>query len=104
MNGGCLAPPKPSAPSPLVDAVFVPVTKVMHELFPEVRLTPAMSLGASDSVYLRNAKIPTYGVCAMFTDMDDPRAHGRDERIGVGDFYDGIEFMYRFIKELTGTP
>ena len=99
-----LAPPKPSPPSPLVKAVLQPVTRVMHDLFPEVQLTPTMSLGASDSVHLRNAGIPTYGVCAMFTDMDDPRAHGRDERIGIVDFYDGIEFMYRFTKALTGAP
>ena len=99
-----IAPPKPSPPSPLVDAVMQPVSKVLKEMFPGVRLTPTMSLGASDSVFLRNSGIPTYGVSGMFTDMDDPRAHGRDERIGVVDFYDGVEFMYRFTKALTGAP
>jgi acetylornithine deacetylase/succinyl-diaminopimelate desuccinylase-like protein len=37
----------------------------------------------------------------MFGDIDDVRAHGRDERIGVKEFYEGLEFMYRFIKELA---
>jgi acetylornithine deacetylase/succinyl-diaminopimelate desuccinylase-like protein len=37
----------------------------------------------------------------MFTDMDDVRAHGKDERIGVKEFYDGVDFMYRFIKALS---
>jgi len=37
----------------------------------------------------------------MFTDTDDVRAHGKDERIGVKEFYDGVEFMYGFVKGLT---
>jgi hypothetical protein len=42
----------------------------------------------------------------MFADIDDVRAHGRDERIGVKEFYQGLEFMYRFIKALSaeGVP
>jgi acetylornithine deacetylase/succinyl-diaminopimelate desuccinylase-like protein len=37
----------------------------------------------------------------MFTDMDDVRAHGRDERLGVAEFYKGVDFMYSFLKDLT---
>ena len=37
----------------------------------------------------------------MFFDMEDDRAHGKDERVGVQDFYDGVEFNYRFIKQLA---
>jgi len=37
----------------------------------------------------------------MFFDMEDNRSHGRDERVGVADFYDGVEFNYRLIKELA---
>ena len=39
-----------------------------------------MSTGATDGLYLRNGEIPTYGVDGTFGDMDDVRAHGRDER------------------------
>jgi acetylornithine deacetylase/succinyl-diaminopimelate desuccinylase-like protein len=60
-----------------------------------------MSTGATDGKYLRRAGIPVYGISGMFCDMDDIRAHGKDERIGVKDFYDGVEFMYRFIISLT---
>ncbi len=41
-----------------------------------------MSTGASDGLYTRNGGIPTYGVGAIFEDMNDARAHGRDERVG----------------------
>jgi acetylornithine deacetylase/succinyl-diaminopimelate desuccinylase-like protein len=37
----------------------------------------------------------------MFGDVDDVRAHGRDERIGVKEFYEGVEFMYTLMKTLS---
>jgi acetylornithine deacetylase/succinyl-diaminopimelate desuccinylase-like protein len=37
----------------------------------------------------------------MFVDIDDNRAHGKDERIGVKEFYQGIEFMYALMKDLA---
>jgi acetylornithine deacetylase/succinyl-diaminopimelate desuccinylase-like protein len=36
----------------------------------------------------------------MFFDMEDDRAHGKDERIETAEYYDGVEFGYRFIKAL----
>ena len=63
-------------------------------------VVPVMDAGASDSKYLRIAGIPTYGVPGMFTDVDDNRAHGKDERLRVKDFYDGLDFYYQFIKTL----
>jgi acetylornithine deacetylase/succinyl-diaminopimelate desuccinylase-like protein len=34
--------------------------------------------------------------------MDDVRAHGKDERIGIKEFYDGVTFMDRLVRALTG--
>jgi acetylornithine deacetylase/succinyl-diaminopimelate desuccinylase-like protein len=60
-----------------------------------------MSTGATDGLYLRNAGIPVYGVSGVFTDIDDNRAHGRDERIPVTSFFEGQEFLYRLTRELA---
>ena len=60
-----------------------------------------MSTGATDGLYLRNGEIPTYGVEGTFGDMDDVRAHGKDERVGVKQYFEGLEFQYRLIKELS---
>jgi acetylornithine deacetylase/succinyl-diaminopimelate desuccinylase-like protein len=87
--------------SPLRDNVRIPVEQISASMWPEVKVSPVMSTGATDSKYLRRAGIPAYGISGMFTDMDDVRAHGKDERIGVNDFYQGVEFMYRFIKEIS---
>ncbi len=53
---------------------------------------------------LRKAGIPTYGVQGIFYDAGDIRFHGRDERVGVREFYEGQEFLYRLVKELVAAP
>lgn len=65
-------------------------------------MVPVMDTGATDGKYLRLGDIPTYGVPGVFADVDDERAHGRDERIGVKEFYDGVDFYYLFIKKPGG--
>ena len=70
------------------------------KLYGGLPVVPVMDNGASDGKYLRIAGIPAYGVPGVFTDVDDDRAHGKDERIGVKDFYDGVDFYYEFIKAL----
>jgi acetylornithine deacetylase/succinyl-diaminopimelate desuccinylase-like protein len=87
--------------SPLRDDVTLPVTRIASAMWPCVNVTPIMSTGATDGKYLRVRGIPVYGVSGMFGDMDDVRAHGKDERIAVKDFYNGVEFMYQFIKAIS---
>jgi len=91
----------PSRPSPLRPEVMQVIEELTKEMYPGVIVVPVMSTGATDGLYLRNAEIPTYGVDGTFGDMDDVRAHGKDERIGVKQFYEGLEFQYRLIKSLS---
>ena len=87
--------------SPLRKGVMDILEQITASMWPGVTVTPTMSNGASDGRYLRAAGIPVYGISGMFTDMDDVRAHGKDERLGVKEFYEGNEFMYKFFKALT---
>jgi acetylornithine deacetylase/succinyl-diaminopimelate desuccinylase-like protein len=93
--------PQPAPLSPLRKDIMDIIETLTASMWPGVTVTPIMSTGASDGRYLRQAGIPVYGVSGIFTDIDDVRAHGRDERIGVKEFYDGVEFMYKFIKALA---
>ena len=93
--------PRPSPLSPLRQDVVEAAEQITKEMWPGVIIAPVISTGASDGVFLRHAGTPVYGISGMFNDIDDTRAHGQDERIGVKEFYDGIEFMYRFMKALT---
>ena len=92
----------PSPASPLTDDVLGPIEQITSEMWPGVRVLPVMSTGATDGLYLRNAGIPVYGVSGLFGDMDDVRAHGRDERIRIEAFFEGQEFLYRLVKALSG--
>jgi len=96
-----VAPAKPSPPSPLSADIMQPVEETTGEMWPGVPVLPIMSTGATDSLYLRQAGIRAYGVSGLFGDVDDNRAHGRDERLGVRQFYEGREFLYRLVKRLS---
>jgi acetylornithine deacetylase/succinyl-diaminopimelate desuccinylase-like protein len=87
--------------SPLTDEVLRPVERLTSEMWPGVPVVPVMSTGATDGWLLRQAGIPTYGVSGLFGDMDDSRAHGRDERMLVKSFFEGHAFLYRLVKELS---
>jgi len=91
----------PSQPSPLTPVVMGPLESITKAMFPGVVVVPVMSTGATDGLFLRNAGIPTYGVEGIFYETDDNRAHGRDERVGVKQFYEGLEFQYRLIKQIA---
>src|SRR5215475_10773593 len=87
-----------SKPSP---DIFSIVERVTHAMWPGVVVLPEMSPGASDSVYTSAVGIPSYGIDAMFDDLDDARAHGKDERIGVAVFGEDIEFTYRIMRAVS---
>jgi acetylornithine deacetylase/succinyl-diaminopimelate desuccinylase-like protein len=88
-------------PSPLLPELMRGLEKTLGAVWPGIPVVPTMSTGATDGKFLRIAGIPTYGISCMFFEMDDTRAHGKDERVGVQDFYDGVEFNYKLIKELS---
>jgi acetylornithine deacetylase/succinyl-diaminopimelate desuccinylase-like protein len=89
----------PVMPSP---EILQPLERVAAEMWPGAPVIPEMETGASDSIYTVAAGIPSYGVNGMAIDQDDIRAHGKDERIRVRSYYDGVEFFYRYLKALLG--
>jgi acetylornithine deacetylase/succinyl-diaminopimelate desuccinylase-like protein len=93
--------PTPSPASPLRSDVMGPVERIAGEMWPDAVIVPEMSTGATDGLYVRNAGIPVYGVGAVFQPIDDERAHGRDERIGVQAYHAAAAFWYRLLKALA---
>lgn len=92
---------RPSPPSPLVPEILQPIEKISGAMWPGIPVVPIMETGATDGLLLRREGVPVYGISGMFFDIDDVRAHGKDERIGVQSYYEGVEFMYRLLKALT---
>ncbi len=93
--------PRGGPASPLTNEVLGPIERLTKEMWPGIPVVPIMGTGATDGRPLRQKGIPTYGVSGLFGDMDDSRAHGRDERMLVKSFFDGQEFLYRLVKELS---
>jgi acetylornithine deacetylase/succinyl-diaminopimelate desuccinylase-like protein len=94
--------PRPAPASPLSDEVMGAVERVTGTMWPGVIVLPVMDPWSSDGAAVRRAGLPVYGVSGVFYDIDDVRAHGKDERVSVRAFYEGVEFMYRLMKTLTG--
>lgn len=90
--------PTPSPASPLTEDVMAPIMSITEAMWPGTPVVPVMSTGATDGLYFRNAGIPVYGVSGVFMDIDDVRAHGRDERIGVNDFFKALDFQERLLR------
>ncbi len=91
-----------TVPSALNAEIIGAIKKVTEELWPGTPVVPFMSAGATDGSALRNAGIPTYGHSGLPGDIDDVRAHGRDERVSIEGFYQGLDYQYRLVKVLSG--
>jgi acetylornithine deacetylase/succinyl-diaminopimelate desuccinylase-like protein len=94
-------PRKSFPPPPLLPQVMNPLERVTQEMWPETPVVPSMATGASDGVYTSPAGMPTFGISGLALDVNDIRAHGKDERLPVKSFYDGVEFYYKFLKAVA---
>jgi acetylornithine deacetylase/succinyl-diaminopimelate desuccinylase-like protein len=91
-----------SEPSKVNEELGGAIEKLTHEFWPDAVVVPVMSSGATDGSYLRNAGIPTFGHSGMANDINEFRAHGKDERVPIKSFYNGDEYLYRLVKTLSG--
>ena len=89
------------APPPVLPQMLTPLEKVVDETWPNLKVIPFMSPGASDAARTSAAGIPTYTFAPLAVDPSDDREHGRDERLGVETFYQGNEFLRRYLERLT---
>jgi acetylornithine deacetylase/succinyl-diaminopimelate desuccinylase-like protein len=87
--------------SPLRQDLMRAASRIGDTMWPGVITVPTMVMGATDGLYLRTAGIPTYGIQGLFIELNDFRAHGRDERLGIQQFYEGEAFLYELVKALA---
>ncbi|HKU59655.1 MAG TPA: M20/M25/M40 family metallo-hydrolase [Gemmatimonadales bacterium] len=96
--------PEEAPESPLNPDVMSAVEAATHALWPDVIVLPVMDPWTTDGIRFRRAGVPVYGVSGVFIDIDEDRAHGRDERVLAEAFYQGVQFNYLLMKALTGAP
>ncbi|MBI3556063.1 MAG: M20/M25/M40 family metallo-hydrolase [Deltaproteobacteria bacterium] len=91
-----------SEPSPVTGVDIDQARVVIAQMWPGVPIIPFMSLGATDSRYLRQAGTASYGMNPLpMTEGDMRRAHGVDERIPVASLRTGVEFLYKLMYALA---
>ena len=93
-----------AAPSPVEPELLAATTHLTTRVFGNIPVIPTMSTGATDGRFLRAAGIPTYGVSGIFSEPGETNAHGRDEKLRVKSFYDGLAFLDQLVRMLATTP
>lgn len=93
-----ILPPTPSPASPVDATLLEAIAAAGEPIWGRLAAIPYMETGATDGLYLRRAGIPVYGFNGIFYDVDDVRAHGRDERILVKSYQENLEFTYNLLK------
>ena len=95
----------PGGKVPLEGPVPAAVRAAVRKLWGAVPVVNAMGFGASDSRYLREAGIASYGLDTAPTSLEDTRrgfgAHGANERAPLRWLPAGTEFLREVVRELV---
>jgi acetylornithine deacetylase/succinyl-diaminopimelate desuccinylase-like protein len=94
--------PTSSDASPVREDVMKAAAAAVHANHPGLAITPSMSAGATDGLFMRAAGVPTYGVGEIFMKESDDFSHGLNERVPVQSFYNGLTHWRVLITELAG--
>jgi acetylornithine deacetylase/succinyl-diaminopimelate desuccinylase-like protein len=94
-------PPVQSPASPLRADVVAAVTATVHERYPGLDVVPGMSAGASDSMYFRNAGVPSYGVSPNFGKPGDDFSHGLNEKLLASEVPAALDFWHSLLTKLA---
>ncbi|PYT09124.1 MAG: hypothetical protein DMF49_03200 [Acidobacteria bacterium] len=88
------------AASPMDSDLVRAIATAARSLWKGVPVLPLLSTGATDSQALRRAGIPSYGLLPFPLGTDDlARMHGNDERVPLAAFADGVELLYRSVRQ-----
>jgi acetylornithine deacetylase/succinyl-diaminopimelate desuccinylase-like protein len=77
------------------------VNKAMAEVYPGVPVFPSMASGASDSMWFRFHKVPSYGVNPIFTKQSEDFSHGLNERTPIFNIAPAITYELSMFKDLS---
>jgi acetylornithine deacetylase/succinyl-diaminopimelate desuccinylase-like protein len=90
-----------AAASPMRADFVAAVTKALGKVYPGVPIFPAMSSGASDSMWFRYHDVPSYGASPLFIKDSDDFAHGLNERTPIANIPPGITYYLSLVEDLS---
>ena len=94
-------PPVASTASPLNPEVMAAVAAAVHQRYPGLDIVPGMSAGASDSMYFREAGVPSYGVSPNFAKPNDTFAHGLNEKLLAANVPWALDYWHALLTRLA---
>jgi carboxypeptidase PM20D1 len=90
---------EPSIISSTTSEEFRVLEKTIHEIVPNVVVTPYLLVGGTDSRHYAGVTQNVFRFSAMRIKAGDlERAHGTNERIGVASFADAVRFYVRLMQ------
>jgi carboxypeptidase PM20D1 len=87
--------------SPLRPDVMSALRKAVNKRNTGLSIVPSMSAGATDSLFFRNAGIPSYGVSGLYMKPSDVYAHGLNERVPVAAVDGALDHWHTLLTTLT---
>ena len=93
-----------AVPTPIEPTLLAATTALTKSMWGDIPVIPTMSTGATDGRQLRQAGIPTFGVSGLFSLPGESNAHGRDEKMRVKSFYQGLDFLDQLVRRIAGAP
>ena len=87
--------------SPLRPDVVTAVQAAMASVYPGVPVFPAISSGASDSMWFRAKGVASYNASPFFSKPSDEFSHGLNERIAVANIRPAIGYYLSLIPALS---
>jgi len=79
---------------------FKTAARVVETFYPGVPTIPIMGTGATDSAFLRERGIQSYGI-SPFPERQSSHAHGNDERLSIEGIGRGVQLLYNIVVELA---
>ncbi len=90
------------AVSPTDNELYQAIEAVIAEQYANARVIPSVSTGFTDSHFMRDAGIDSYGFDPSITpEAEWSRIHGNDERISVAAFRQGVRDMQAIINTVV---
>lgn len=90
----------PVAPASSIESdLYNTIAQVSKQQFPGAAVLPYMSIESTDSPYLRERSVQTYGLLPFaLTDQDVLNADGPNERIDLDNFRKGVAFLCAIVS------
>jgi acetylornithine deacetylase/succinyl-diaminopimelate desuccinylase-like protein len=94
-----------SPPSSTAHPLYKAIEAAARRAFPDAEVVPILSTGATDSRFLRNKDVPTFGIGTFPIDDEVSKSvHGPDERVPVESFSKGLRYTWDFVRAYATTP